>query len=132
MFSVDAMARTPVYEQIRDQLEKFILSGIMKPGDQLPSVRSLSLELSINPNTILKAYSELDTRGVIQSVPGRGYFVCDMALEILGKSARRRLEGLMTEFRDMALAGIDKSELYRLIDAAYEEANVQSKTTKNQ
>lgn len=132
MFSVDAMARTPVYEQIRVQLEKFILSGIMKPGDQLPSVRSLSLELSINPNTILKAYSELDTRGVIQAVPGRGYFVCEKALDILGRSARRRLEGLMTEFRDMALAGIDKSELYRLIDAAYEEANVQSTTTKNQ
>ena len=122
MFTVDAMARTPVYEQIRDQLEKFILSGIMKPGEQLPSVRSLSIELSINPNTILKAYSELDNKGVITAVPGKGYFVCDNARDILWMSARRRLGELRAQIRDMALAGIEKSEIYRLTDLAYEDA----------
>ena len=52
-------------EQIIDQMERFVLTGLMKPGTQLPSVRSLSMELSINPNTIQNAYSELDARGVI-------------------------------------------------------------------
>ena len=65
MFMIDPMSRQPVYEQIIRQMERFILSGMLAPGDQLPSVRSLSLELSINPNTIQKAYSELDVRGII-------------------------------------------------------------------
>ena len=62
---IDSMSRQPVYEQIVDQVEQMILSGLMRPGEQLPSVRSLSLELSINPNTIQKAYAELDGRGII-------------------------------------------------------------------
>ena len=65
MFHIDPLSRKPVYEQIIDQMERFVLTGLMKPGTQLPSVRSLSMELSINPNTIQKAYSELDARGVI-------------------------------------------------------------------
>jgi len=69
---IDSMSRQPVYEQIVDQVEQMILSGLMRPGEQLPSVRSLSLELSINPNTIQKAYAELDGRGIIYTLPGRG------------------------------------------------------------
>ena len=72
MFRIDGMSRTPVYEQIIEQVEKLITLGIMSPGDQLPSVRSLSIELSVNPNTIQKAYSELDAKGIAHSVPGRG------------------------------------------------------------
>ena len=68
---IDSMSRQPVYEQIVDQVEQMILSGLMRPGEQLPSVRSLSLELSINPNTIQKAYAELDGRGIIYTLPGR-------------------------------------------------------------
>ena len=55
MFHIDPLSRKPVYEQIIDQMERFVLTGLMKPGTQLPSVRSLSMELSINPNTIQKA-----------------------------------------------------------------------------
>ena len=65
MFHLDVMSRMPVYEQIIDELERFILTGVIKPRDQLPSVRGLSVELSINPNTILKAYNELDSRKII-------------------------------------------------------------------
>ena len=54
MYHVDAMSRVPVYEQIVEQTEKFILAGILKPGDKIPSVRNLSIELSVNPNTIQK------------------------------------------------------------------------------
>ena len=71
MFTVDPMARQPVYEQIVEQTERFLLTGTLSPGDQLPSVRSLSLELVVNPNTILKAYNDLDKSGIIRSVPGR-------------------------------------------------------------
>ena len=83
---IDSMSRQPVYEQIVDQVEQMILSGLMRPGEQLPSVRSLSLELSINPNTIQKAYAELDGRGIIYTLPGRGGFVSQNAPELPGYS----------------------------------------------
>ena len=59
MYQIDVMSRTPVYEQIIRQTEDFILKGIVNAGDKMPSVRSLSVELSVNPNTIQKAISEL-------------------------------------------------------------------------
>ena len=65
MFVVDVMSRVPVYEQIIKQVEEQVLTGILKEGDKLPSVRSLSVKLSINPNTIQKAYTELDRRQLI-------------------------------------------------------------------
>ena len=76
MFQIDAMSREPVYEQIIHQVEQFILTDVLQPEAQIPSVRNVSMTNSINPRTILKAYTELDARGLIQSVPGKGYYVC--------------------------------------------------------
>ena len=72
MFQIDIMSRIPVYEQLIRQTEKFILLGVLREGTKLPSVRQLSAELSINPNTIQKAFTELDRRGIIFSVKGTG------------------------------------------------------------
>ena len=105
MFQIDIMSRIPVYEQLIRQTEKFILLGVLKEGDKLPSVRQLSAELSINPNTIQKAFTELDRRGIIFSVNGRGNFVADKALKAL----------------DFALAGISRTELHEYIDEIYDE-----------
>ena len=76
MFQIDPMSREPVYEQIIQQVQQFILTDVLQPGGQIPSVRSVSMTNSINPRTILKAYTELDAKGLIQSVPGKGYYVC--------------------------------------------------------
>ena len=75
MFVIDVMSRVPVYEQIINQVEEQIMTGILKEGDKMPSVRSLSVKLSTNPNTIQKAYSELDRRQMIVTVPGKGSFI---------------------------------------------------------
>ena len=75
MFQIDVLSRKPVYEQIVSQMERFVLTGVLAPGSQLPSVRSLSVELSINPNTIQKAYAMLEQEGFIYPVRGRGNFV---------------------------------------------------------
>lgn len=72
MFQIDRFGRTPIYEQIIDQTQRLILSGALNAGDQLPSVRTLSRELSINPNTLQKAYAELERRGICISAPGNG------------------------------------------------------------
>lgn len=119
MFQVDTMSRQPVYEQIINQLERFVLSGVLRPGTQLPSVRSLSMELSINPNTIQKAYSELDLRGVIYSVPGIGCFVSENAVTLLGEHKRGKLGTLRQLVQELALAGIPEDEVHRCVEQAY-------------
>ena len=65
MFSIDYRSRTPIYRQIIDNVENLAARGVLQPDGQLPSVRSLAVELSINPNTIAKAYSELEAKGII-------------------------------------------------------------------
>ena len=102
MFQIDALSRTPVYEQIVDQMERLVMNGLLAPGSQLPSVRSLSVQLAINPNTIQKAYTELDRRGVLVSVPGRGCFVREDMDAFFGRCRQQRLEAfgrLVTELK---------------------------------
>ncbi len=74
---VDFRNRKPIYEQLIDNISKMVLTGVFLPNDAVPSVRQLASELGINPNTIHKAYLELERRGIIYSVKGRGSFVSD-------------------------------------------------------
>lgn len=119
MFQVDAMSRIPVYEQIVEQMERYVLAGIMNPNDKLPSVRNLSVELAINPNTIQKAYSELDRRGVVYSVPGKGSFVSIDALEKIGGNRRLKLKEMMELMQEMKLAGITYEEVEECLKIVY-------------
>ena len=120
MFQIDTMSRMPIYEQVVNQLEYFVLNGILKEGDQIPSVRNLSVDLSINPNTIQKAYFELDKRGIIQSVPGRGCFVTDSAKDILSAKKREQLADLKILVNELALAEVRKEEVISCIEEVYE------------
>lgn len=121
MFSVDVMSRQPVYEQIVDQTERLVLLGLLQEGEQLPSVRGLSVSLSINPNTIAKAYSELDSRGVLTSVPGRGCFVAEGAGEMLRARKRARLSELEGTLRELKLAGLSRKDFEAMLDRIYQE-----------
>ena len=121
MFRIDPLSRQPVYEQLIDQLERLVLTGLLPPETQLPSVRSLSLELAINPNTIQKAYSELDTRGIIYSVPGIGCFVSPQAISLLQAHTREKLGKLRSLAAELALGGLTKEELIACIDEVYQE-----------
>ncbi len=120
MFQIDTMSRMPIYEQVVNQLEYFVLNGILKEGEQIPSVRNLSVDLSINPNTIQKAYFELDKRGIIQSVPGRGCFVTDSAKDILSAKKREQLADLKILVNELALAEVRKEEVISCIEEVYE------------
>lgn len=121
MFQIDVMSRTPVYEQLIEQVEKFILTGVLSEGDKIPSVRSLSMELSVNPNTIQKAVTELDRRGIIYSVPGKGCFVSDKAKEVIQVSKRGNLSGLSDSIRELALAGVTKEEIISCVEQVFGE-----------
>lgn len=75
MIGIDLQNRKPIYEQIVERFQMLIVNGVLEPDSQMPSVRSLAMELSINPNTIQKAYSLLEQEGYIYPVKGRGNFV---------------------------------------------------------
>ena len=75
MIILDYKDARPIYEQVVDKFQKLILTGALEPNTKMPSVRSLAVELSINPNTIQRAYSELEREGFIYTVKGRGNFV---------------------------------------------------------
>lgn len=76
MIELNLRDSRPIYEQIEASFKKLIITGVMKPGDKVPSVRTLATQLSINPNTIQRAYNALEQEGVLYSVPGKGSFVC--------------------------------------------------------
>lgn len=115
MFELDIRSRKPIYEQLVDKLKELIINEVLKPDEQLPSVRTLAQQLTINPNTIQKAYRELETQGFIYSVQGRGSFVnANTYVKDTEKMAevKSKLEKLILE---ALYLGISAEDLYSLI-----------------
>lgn len=116
LIHVDLRSRTPIFEQIISSVEGLVLRGILKPDEQLPSVRSLAGELGINPNTIQKAYAELEKRGIIYSLSARGSFVSDEIDSLRAKNQKEILARLKSELEAIEKKGIERSEISALID----------------
>lgn len=105
MFSINYRDPRPIYEQVKDSLRRAIITGVMIPDDKIPSVRDLAGQLAINPNTIQKAYRELEAEGYIYSVPGKGSFVgeCREALDTRKKELFGRLDATITELSHLGV-----------------------------
>src|SRR5438132_13648694 len=97
-FSLDPRSGVPVYRQIIDQVTGGIAAGAPAPGDQLPTVRQLAVDLSINPNTVIRAYRELEIRGVLETEQGTGTFISHKKVERDDAERQRRLNQLVGEF----------------------------------
>lgn len=110
MILLDYTDRRPIYEQVVERLQDLILKGILAKNSPLPSVRSLAMELSINPNTIQRAYAELERTGWIYSVKGKGSFVA-AGNELLEGRKRDWHLRLGTMLDEAALLGIEKQEI---------------------
>ncbi len=115
MISINFRDSRPIYEQVKDSLRRLIVSGALPPDEKLPSVRELASQLVINPNTIQRAYRELEHEGYIVSVPGKGSFAREMA----GVDSARR-EELLRAFDDaveeLTYLGLTSEELKDRID----------------
>ncbi|OLN24096.1 GntR family transcriptional regulator [Domibacillus antri] len=120
MFTIDTRSRVPIYEQLTEKLKELIIWEVMKEDEQLPSVRSLAQDLTINPNTIQKAYRELEREGYIYSIPGKGSFVSPVKNEI----NRERMEMLKKELErivgEILFLGVPKDEVIKLIETMEE------------
>lgn len=122
MITVDMRDRKPIYEQLIDNIRTLAVQGHLKPDEHLPSVRQLAAELAINPNTIQKAYAELERQNVIYSLPGRGNFISPDIGSVAKQERQRQLEALGVLLRQAQNAGVEKSEIHTLLDTVYNES----------
>jgi GntR family transcriptional regulator len=116
-FSLDPVNGVPIYRQIIQQIEYAILSERMRPGDRLPTIRSLAVELKANPNTIARAYGELEIRGILATQVGSGTFISDKKPEAADDSLNRKIREVLARFvQEMRDLGVEKRELVKLIE----------------
>ncbi|WMJ88236.1 GntR family transcriptional regulator [Anaerocolumna sp. MB42-C2] len=120
MIIIDYKDRRPIYEQIVERFQDLILRGVLQPDSQLPSVRNLSMELSINPNTIQKAYTELERRGFTYSVKGRGSFIAANG-NLIECKKEELLEELLTLVKKGKELGIKREQFMSKLDEGYKE-----------
>ena len=110
MIKLDLQSRVPLYEQLQEQIIRLSLMGVLEANEQLPSVRSLAREVGVNPNTVAKAYQELERQGIIYTISGRGNFVSPNALSL--QSPRQAALDEVFEALDKALSrGIAPEEV---------------------
>lgn len=122
MFELDLKSRKPISNQIVDNIKALVVSGVMTSGEKLPSVRDMASELTVNPNTVQKAFKILEHQGYIYTSPGRGTFVQDMEEIVVTESeiaeVRRYLEESLNK---MFYLGISKEKARKIIEDMLEE-----------
>ncbi|MCR5221258.1 MAG: GntR family transcriptional regulator [Lachnospiraceae bacterium] len=119
MIQINYQDKRPIYEQVVERFRQLIVKGILKSDDKMPSVRNLAIDLSINPNTIQKAYQELERQGLIYTVKGRGNFVSAKDRWIMDASDEL-LTKLRGNVRDLMLIGMEPEKIRREVDEEVE------------
>jgi len=116
---INASSGVPIYRQIIQQIENGVAGGILNPGEQLPTVREVALNLTINPNTVARAYRELESSGVIESIQGRGTYVSKNVPHLSGKAREKmikdKLEEILREAHQLNISPAKVEELLREI-----------------
>jgi GntR family transcriptional regulator len=115
MISINFRDSRPIYVQVKDSLRNLIVSGALPPGYKLPSVRELAADLAINPNTIQRAYRELEAEGYILSIPGKGSFTCANA-EVENSRRQALLEQFDSTAAELMYLGVPAEDLCRRLD----------------
>jgi GntR family transcriptional regulator len=117
-FRLDNASGVPVYRQLIDQVQAGIATGTLAVGNQIPTVRQVAVDLAINPNTVMRAYRELEIRGVLDTQQGTGTFIATQQPQIDDDGRARRLDQLIDEF--VARAGAGGFTLLEILDALKE------------
>ncbi len=122
-FRLDTATGVPVYRQIIDQVTGGVASGALAPGDQLPTVRQVSVDLTINPNTVMRAYRELEIRGILETQQGTGTFISRQTPKRAGAERQRQLSQLAADCIARAgAAGFTTEELLEELYANHNDA----------
>ncbi len=112
LFQINLSSRIPIYEQLYNKIIELIMKGQLKEEDQIPSVRALAKELGVNPNTVQKAYQELERNGIIFSVTGRGNFIAPIDKKLVTEKALDNFDKVVVESLKL---GFSKEDLTKRI-----------------
>ncbi len=124
MYQLDLQSRTPIYQQLKEKILRLIMAGAIGPGDPLPSVRVMARELGINPNTVAKAYQDLEKSGLIYSVAGKGSFISGE--ETLDRQMTASvLDRFREAVREARSAGVDRQTALVLVEEVFKEGVAQ-------
>jgi len=121
LINIDFKDRRPIYQQLMDSVEDLAAKGLLKANAQLPSVRQLAVDLSINPNTIQRAYAELEKRGVLYTVPGKGSFLSDNRKQLLEDKENKLLQALRDIFAQALELGLSLDDLLARAKNSFKE-----------
>ena len=117
MYLINLQGKESIFEQIKKQIIRFIELGVLKPNDKLPSVRMLASDLGINPNTVARAYAELEKEGIIYTLNKKGVFVADTSnVNYLHDQAKAAIITLKND-------GLNKDDLLKIVNEIYKEEN---------
>ena len=121
MINLDYKDGRTLHEQIEAGFRELIINGILSQDEQLPSVRELSIELTVNPNTVQRAYKQLEMDGFIYSVKGKGNFVASVSEEINTKRTEELYDALRRAAKELAFLGEEKIKLQNIVNNVYSE-----------
>jgi GntR family transcriptional regulator len=123
--TVDLRSRTPIYEQIINSVKELALAGIFKPDEQIPPIRQLTQQLGINPNTIQKAYAELERQGVIYTLAGRGAFISGDTEKLADTKRKEILNEIKNSVSEAKKYFIPIETIEKIVNETYNDKNNQ-------
>ncbi|MBP1904672.1 GntR family transcriptional regulator [Paenibacillus turicensis] len=121
MFELDVRSRKPIYEQLMDKIKEMIVYGVLQVDEQLPSVRTLSTQLTVNPNTIQKAYRELEREGYIYSMQGKGSFVAEYTGGQNSEMLIQLQAGFVKLIAEASYSGLNHQDVAQAFEAALKQ-----------
>ena len=125
IIAIDLRNPKPIYEQIKDNIKQLIITGALKQDEKLPSVRELAQTTSINPNTIQKAYKDLESEGFIYTVSGRGNFVAPSPKKLDSKRVEALYNTLKATVSELAYLGDSKNNIINIVQSAISHSTSQ-------
>lgn len=121
MFDIDLQSRTPIYEQLYKRVVELTVKKQLRPNDKLPSVRELAKELGVNPNTVSKAFQNLERDGIIYSLAGRGSFISDKNGDIIKQNAA---DNFKTAAKEAMTAGLSSDEMTDIVNKVFQDRGI--------
>ncbi len=126
MINIDPRSSIPIYQQIVDNIKESILRGILMPDERLPSVRELARQLTTNPNTIQKAYKELERQKVTYSIPGKGSFISEDFKQRLDEEKMIEIKEILKKcVVEAHYMGVQKDKMLQILQEVYQELEVE-------
>lgn len=123
MFDIDLQSRTPIYEQLYKRVVELTVKKQLRPNDRLPSVRELAKELGVNPNTVSKAFQNLERDGIIYSLAGRGSFISDKNGDIIKQNA---VDSFEAAAKEAVTAGLSAEEMTEIVNKVFQDRGIKN------